>query len=55
MISQIPSYLQLEEQLNSYLLQYNELVRGAGMDLVFFKDAMVHLMKVGDTGVWLVL
>ena len=44
---QIPPWAELEERLTNYMLQFNETVRGAGMDLVFFKDAMVHLMKVG--------
>ena len=43
---QIPSFEELNEKLKMYMAQYNETVRGGSMDLVFFKDAMVHLIKV---------
>jgi dynein heavy chain len=42
----ISSFEILEERLKMYLGQYNESIRGSGMDLVFFKDAMTHLIKI---------
>ena len=29
-----------------YMHMYNDMVRGGCLDLVFFKDAMTHLVKV---------
>ncbi|XP_048452578.1 dynein axonemal heavy chain 8-like [Rhincodon typus] len=43
---QIPSYEFLTEKLQFYQRQHNEGVRSGFLDLVFFKDAMTHIMKI---------
>uniref|UniRef100_A0A8C6MZK3 Dynein, axonemal, heavy chain 5 n=1 Tax=Mus spicilegus TaxID=10103 RepID=A0A8C6MZK3_MUSSI len=42
----IASLNHLRERLSVFLQLYNESIRGTGMDMVFFIDAMVHLVKI---------
>uniref|UniRef100_A0A8C2TDF0 Dynein axonemal heavy chain 8 n=1 Tax=Coturnix japonica TaxID=93934 RepID=A0A8C2TDF0_COTJA len=43
---EIPSFEFLCEKLQTYQRQYNEYIRGSSLDLVFFKDAMTHIIKI---------
>ncbi|BES88501.1 dynein heavy chain [Nesidiocoris tenuis] len=43
---EVPSWKVLKEKLLYYMAGYNETVRGNKMDMVFFHDAMVHLMII---------
>ncbi|CAM4590230.1 unnamed protein product [Lepidochelys kempii] len=42
----IESFNHLKDRLNMFLQTYNENIRGAHLDMVFFKDAMIHLVKI---------
>ncbi|XP_070274744.1 dynein axonemal heavy chain 8 [Myotis yumanensis] len=42
----VPSFEFLSEKLQFYQRQFNEIIRGTTLDLVFFKDAMTHLIKI---------
>ncbi|XP_025115333.1 dynein heavy chain 5, axonemal-like isoform X4 [Pomacea canaliculata] len=42
----IGSFQILENRLLFYQQQYNQIIRGSALDLVFFTDAMIHLVKI---------
>lgn len=46
MYEQVPSLEALEHKLQDYMHMYNETVRGVKMDLVFFRDCMIHIVRV---------
>uniref|UniRef100_A0A8C5ECR8 AAA+ ATPase domain-containing protein n=1 Tax=Gouania willdenowi TaxID=441366 RepID=A0A8C5ECR8_GOUWI len=42
----IESFESLKDRLNMFLTHYNESIRGTETNMVFFQDAMTHLIKV---------
>jgi dynein heavy chain len=42
----ISSFKVVSDRLKFFLEQYNDIMRGSNMDLVFFDDAITHLIKV---------
>ncbi|XP_044594901.1 dynein axonemal heavy chain 8 [Cotesia glomerata] len=43
---QIPSYEAVTSKVHENMTQFNESIRGMNLDLVFFDDALVHLMRI---------
>ncbi|XP_034939850.1 dynein heavy chain 8, axonemal [Chelonus insularis] len=43
---EIPNFETVIGKVQQYMEQFNELIRGMHLDLVFFHDALVHLMKI---------
>ena len=42
----VPGLDFLEAKVREYMSTYNDTIRGANMDLVFFKDALTHMIKI---------
>lgn len=42
----IECFSMLKERLDMFLSQYNDMVRSGELDLVFFEEAMIHLIRV---------
>ena len=42
----VETFKSIEERLKVFLEQHNEIMRGSNMDLVFFPDAIINLIKI---------
>ena len=42
----VENFKTISERLIFFLEQYNDIMRGANMDLVFFEDAICHLLRI---------
>ena len=42
----VENFKGIEERLKVFLEQYNDILRGANMDLVFFPDAIENIIKI---------